>query len=127
VVDTGNYEYQLQMYNSGGERSLLAVVSTDQLQCYVITGGSPVATVSAPGTVPLGSVQKGAGRVAANDFQSARNGAVGTADTSGATPTAPSALHVGHHDGAEQPFGYIRRVAVVSSAVSDANLQVMTT
>jgi hypothetical protein len=128
AVDTGGDEYMVQPWASVNDRApLIGANGSDQTQMFSVVGGSITASPTVAGSVPLATVQKIASRVAENNFRPVRNGTLGTLDSAGAVPATPSVLHIGHNNGASQPFGYIRRIAAIQGAVSDANLQVMTT
>jgi len=65
-----------------------------------------------------------AGRIAENDMQAARNGTLGTADTSAALPTGLSQIEF--NNGGVPTFGYLRRAALWTRALSDSELTAVT-
>jgi hypothetical protein len=94
---------------------------------YFSLSGGALQSNESVGTAAANTVYKFAARFATDSVRGVFAGTLGTADTSATNPATPTVLNVGSsRTGLEQLFGYIRRVAVVSSAVSDANLQVMT-
>lgn len=110
-VDASN---RLIIYNPGGlSGQIVQVSSATQSQ---INAGS----VFGPG-----AVQKAASAVATNDFRFASNGTLGTADTSG---TALSDIGtIRFSTGSAALFGYIRRAALWTRALSDSELQSVST
>lgn len=74
------------------------------------------------------STRKTAGRCSLNSFQVAGNGTLATEDTSGTVPATPNRLVFGNEIGTgTELFGYLRRVAIYSRALTDAELQSLTT
>ncbi len=71
---------------------------------------------------------KMAARFDLNNCNSAINGTLGTNDTSCSLPAAPTQLNVGNfNDGSSSHwFGWIRQIAVLPIALSDAQLQAVT-
>jgi hypothetical protein len=129
LADVGADEYILQPWTSVNDRAPLigANVGLDTTQLYSVAGGVVQALPTVAGAVPLLTVQKIAGRVATDDFRPARNGTLGTLDSSGSVPAMPTALQIGHNTGASQPFGYLRRAAIIPSALTDTQLEEITT
>jgi hypothetical protein len=128
VVDTGNDEYLVHVVNSGTERAFIAVNATDNAVTGQIVTAGNTGTTTSVGTVPVGATRKIAGRIALNDTQVALAGTVGTADTTADLPANPTLLRVGAFDATlRHPFGYIRRIAIIQGAGTDANLVSMTT
>jgi len=127
VVDTGNDEYLVHVVSSGTGRAFIAVNATDNaFASQIVTAGNTGTTTSA-GTVPVGATRKIAGRIALNNTQVALAGTVATADTTADLPANPTLLRVGAFDDTlRHPFGYIRRVAIIQGAGTDANLTAMT-
>lgn len=79
-------------------------------------------TIASPSVV-ANTVHKAAARAATNDIRSVLNATLSTADTLATMPPNPTSI-----DFAASPlFGYLRRFAVINSALSDANLQTVTT
>ncbi len=127
VVDTGNDEYLVHVVNSGTERAFIAVNATDNAVTGQIVTAGNTGTTTSVGTVPVGATRKIAGRIALNNTQVALAGTVGTADATADLPANPTLLRVGAFDDTlRHPFGYIRRVAIVQGAGTDANLTAMT-
>jgi hypothetical protein len=60
-------------------------------------------------------------------MQIARGGTLGSEDTLVTLPATPTVLSVGLRNSSEPLFGYIRRIAVIQGAGTDANLVSMTT
>jgi hypothetical protein len=128
AVDTGGSERVFSVdAGSGANRARLEVNASD---LATITTQAPADNnaVSVAGTLALNTVYKTAGRVATNDVQIARGGTLGTADTAATNPATPTTIRVGDDVALSSPsFGYIRRVAIIQGAGTDANLVSMTT
>lgn len=75
----------------------------------------------------LGVTQKVASRVATNDFQFASNGTLGTPDVSGTALSDIVTARFGGIAGTNATFGYLRRAALWPRALTDAELQAVTT
>lgn len=131
-ADLGAIETAMTVDNNSGvgtERVSLRVNATDLASAVMLSGGTQVADITPAGATTTGVVYKIAGRFALNNVQAAQGGTLGTADTSAALPVgSPVSLRWGSRaDGTQPFFGYIRRAAVFNSALSDANLQTITT
>jgi hypothetical protein len=127
AVDTGTNEFVFVTdNNTSNERAVLRVSAADLGQLLITAGGAAQATIGAT-TLAINTVCKLAGRVNTNSAQLATNGTLGTEDTSVTLPTNPTLLRVGSDQaGAAQAFGYVRRLAVIQGAGTDANLIAMT-
>jgi hypothetical protein len=125
VVDTGGGEYALTVSSGTAANAAVLFVSgaTDVARVTVDTASVRQADITSAATIPLATPRKMAARVATNSVQLALAGVVATEDTVVTAPSVPSVVRFGE----SQPFGYLRRCAVVSSAVNDAGLQAMTT
>jgi hypothetical protein len=77
-------------------------------------------------TVALNTVVKAAARFGTDDFALSVNGQAAETDTSGSVPSARDTIQIGAIPAAAAMFGHIRRIAIVQGAVSNANLQGMT-
>lgn len=129
AVDTGGNEFLLHVDNaSANERAALRVNSSDQLSSITVAGGVQQSGEAVTGALALATTYKGALRVATNDIKSARGGTLSSGDTSATNPSAPSVIRFGSDNApANQPFGYLRRAAIFPRALSDAELQAVTT
>lgn len=127
-TDTGAAEFYLQAFADSNNRVNAIVGATDVAGVLTRTAGATVANPSSV-AAPAGAVYKIAGRIKANDFNTAVNGTLGTQDTVGALPTDPATFQFGSNNGASfaGSGNLIRRVAIFNSALSDANLQTVTT
>ena len=93
---------------------------------YQVTNAT-VSQAAIAGTNPgFGAINKAAFRFAANDFQLAFNGALGTADVSGAVPTV-SQLTFGNSAAATRELnGFVRRVAYFPTSLGNSTMQSLT-
>ena len=129
AVDTGGGE-ALVLVDDGdsSDELLLFLNSSDLVAVQMTTGSASQGSVAVAGAVAVGAVTKAAGRGNTNSFISAKNGTLSAEDTSATLPATPTTLRFGARASASLPsFGYIRRAAIFNSALSDANLQSVTT
>jgi hypothetical protein len=127
AVDTGGTE-SLIAADAGADaaQALLYVHNTDVLRAF-LGNTTTQADVAAGSAISVGVTVKGAARFATDDVNAVRSGTLGTSDTSATVPTNPTILRVGGRvSAANPPFGYIRRIAVIQGAGTDAQLQSMT-
>jgi hypothetical protein len=124
ATDTGAGETYLQLFADADNRAAISVSAGDAIAALSRAGGVQVASI-APGSVATG-IYKVASRVASTNFQAVLDGVLGTPDITGNAPSAPSAWHFGHQNGANFINNKIRRAAAFNSALSDADLQACT-
>jgi hypothetical protein len=94
---------------------------------YSRSGGVAQADMDV-GTSALNTTRKMAGRFATNDFAASLGGAAVVYDTSGSVPATPQNVYFGHEPGGVYIlFGYLRRAALWTRALTDAELQSLTT
>jgi hypothetical protein len=123
AVDTGGFEDLFNLDDGdSSDRAVLYVGTTDLASVDMRTASVSQGPATVAGTVALNTVTKLAGRFQTNDMRPARGGTLGTADTSCTLPAAPTRLVIGN----APSFGYIRRIAAVQGAGTDADLQAMT-
>jgi hypothetical protein len=106
--------------NIGGvtQRSASLYVRNSADQAYLDAGA---------GTANVGATVRQAVRVGANDFASSVGGSAVLTDTSGTVPTMDRIRFGNDVDNTQFMFGYLRRAAIFPSALSDAQLQAITT
>ncbi len=127
--DTGAAEGVFQIdASSRAQRANINVSSSDTLT-VTARGGTNDGDAAVAGAVTVGAITKGAGRVAVDDVQAGRAGSLATADTAASVPTSsPDTVRFGDFGAAAtHGFLYLRRAAVISSALTDAQLQAITT
>lgn len=129
AVDTGTQETQVYVYSTDStERALIHRSSGGFLSVLVTDGGVTQASLSAATTPAVGAVARVAGRVALNDVNVAGGGVLATADTSCTMPAPVTTIRFGSTDaGAFYSFGYLRRAALWPRALTDAELQAVST
>lgn len=125
AVDTGGEEFLVQTRADANNRFALIVASNDTATAVAIAA-STNNNVAVSGSVAINAVTKMAARYALNDVRVYRGATQGGNDTSAALPTDPTEIQF-HSNGSSQPFGYIRRAAIFNSALSDAQLEAITT
>jgi len=132
VVDTDQTgEWPLAVYlNAGGNYAATGIISisSDRPRGVIITSGATQMDATIFTSYPVGSIPKLALRVEANNSLLACAGALGTTDTSVTVPTNPDRIGLGNlgGPGSQTLFGYLRRAAIFNSALSDADLQLVT-
>lgn len=114
--------------SSGNNRALLYGTNggsqASRMYCATANVNQALPTV---GSLTTG-VRKTAGRCSLNSFQVAGNGTLATEDTSGTVPATPNLLVFGKESGTgTELFGYLRRCAIWPRALTDAELQSVTT
>lgn len=129
AVDTGGNEYAFGLDNNSTTDRAMIYVGTTDLPSYIISTGSvSQASLTLGAALAIGSTVKVAGRVGANSGQAARGGSLGTEDTSVTLPATPTHIRFGTRNGGSEPmFGYLRRAAIWNYALTDAQLQAVTT
>jgi hypothetical protein len=128
VVDTGVEEHIFQTdAGSNTDRALLYVRIVDLAAAFATSNNVTQMDVSISGVLAVGAVYQLAARFATDDGNAARDGNLGTVDTSVTVPATPNTVRFGRRIGnTNQPFGYIRRAAIIPRALSDAELQAIT-
>jgi hypothetical protein len=129
AVDTGGFETYFNIDDGSTANRADIYVDTSDLATFRVTAATTQqAGPTVAGSIAVGTVEKVAGRVATNSVNVARNSTLGTEDTSVTLPATPTRITIGLSAGAgAPPFGYIRRVAIIQGAGTDANLVSMTT
>lgn len=113
---------------TASERAILGINPSDLARALVADGGITQADITVAGALAVNTFYKHAGAFATNRVQVCRGGVLGTEDTVATMPATPTALRFGSGEtGINQPFVYIRRAAIFNTALSDANLQAVTT
>jgi len=125
AVDTGGTATILQTRAADNNNRARLNVAGGVAAGLVTASGSAQAQPAVAGALAINTVYKTALRVDTNNVNMARDGTLGTNDTSATLPDAPTLLMLGS-DGSLPLFGYIRRVAVIQGAGTDANLIAMT-
>ncbi len=130
-VETGDVSgpttgYHFQIYDGANQEALIYKTGA-QFWGYVVSGGAAQADQQIGTPVNFVNTNRVAWRVQTDDMRGALNGTLGLADTSGVLPVSAATIAVGSNRGTGQfTFGYIRRIAVFSSALTDAQLQTTT-
>jgi hypothetical protein len=128
AVDTGGTERLHSLDNgSEAENANIGMNASDLFRTAMTTGSVLQAGAPVAGALAIGTIYKGAGRLSLNSVQSALNGTLGTEDTVGNVPATPTSWRVGAgSDGLVVSYGYLRRAAIFNSALTDAQLQAIT-
>lgn len=130
VVDPGAQEVLIRIDDGGTTESVTLVINgtSDLAQIGMNSGGVSQASPTVAGVMVAGTTYKMAGRYATNSVQVCRDGILGVEDTVATAATGLTTIRIGSSSvGINQPHGYLRRLAVFNSALSDANLQTITT
>ena len=127
AVDTGGTETHVQLRFDADNRFNVGINAVDQSFTEAVAAAT-ANNAAVAGEVALNTVTKHAARYGLNSVQVCRSGTLGTADTSAALPTNPTGMSIGAGNaGASATFGYTRRIAVFTTALTDAQLQTVST
>ena len=109
------------------ERAILGINGSDLARAVVVDGGVTQADITVAGALAVNTIYKQAGAVSTNRVQNCLNGTLGTEDTVATMPATPTVLRFGTSEiDGNQPFAYIRRAAIFNTALTDAQLQAIT-
>lgn len=129
--DPGTGECLIQLDDNTASNSVSVRVNSSDVPNAVMNSGGVVSASPVSGaTCPLATRAKIAGRFSSTSVHGAHSGTLYTLeDTSVTLPAAgPSFVRFGYRIGATASFcGYLRRLAIFDSALSDADLQLITT
>jgi hypothetical protein len=127
VADTNLFQRYFQMDDGTTANHVALILNTSELaEAAVRRADAGEAASAVAGAVAVPSSFKHAGRFETNNVIGCRNGTLSTVDTSVTLPTT-TLMRVGANvAGAGSFTGYIRRVAVFNSALSNAQLQTIT-
>jgi hypothetical protein len=127
--DTGAAEGVFQVdASSRAQRANINVSSSDTLS-VTARGGTNDGDAAVTGAISVGAITKGAGRIEVDNVQAARAGSLATADTTVSVPTSsPDTVRFGDiGDTPNYGFFYLRTAAIIPRALTDAQLQGLTT
>ena len=123
-ADSGVFEVNS---GSSNDRALLNVSSSDLMQVYARTSSVDQVNATIAGALAIGTVYKTAARISTNDSRHALGGTLGTQDTSCTNPATPSKIVFGNQNSETLPiYGYLRRAALFTRALTNAELQAIT-
>lgn len=125
---TGVSQEILQLDDStSNERSLLRRNSSGPAIAVSVAGGVTQATPTSAANMNVGTTYKLAARFATDSVRLALSAVLATEDTSATNPASPNTIRFGTAVGGGSPaYGYIRRAAIFSRALSDGELQALT-
>jgi hypothetical protein len=128
AVDTGANE-SLVYVDDGSTNNFTRIIvsNADVLVASMNSGGASQGSSSSAATIPAGSTVKGSARFNTNSIRSCLAGTLATEDTVATLAATPTTIYIGNDRSGQACFNYIRRWAVFNSALSDANLQTVTT
>lgn len=127
AADTGTSEDFFYMQSSSGNLSGLYINSSDAAAAYMESGSVIQATAAVSGAVGVSTPFALAARFNTNDVRACRDGTLGTNDTSATLPVGnPASLFFGYAGGSQSDPMYLRRIAIWTSAFTDAQLQTQT-
>jgi hypothetical protein len=106
----------------------MTVVTGGQASGVIVASSSTQASGATSNVLAVGAVHKIALRVASNNSRIVADASLGFNDTSVNLPAAPTTARFGLYSNSFNPsFQYIRRAAIFSTALTDAQLQAITT
>jgi hypothetical protein len=126
---TGVSQDILQLDDStSNERALLRRNSAGPASAKSVAGGVTQATPPSAANMNVGTAYKLAARFAIDSVRLALSAVLATEDTSATNPATPNTIRFGTAVGGGSPaYGYLRRLAIYSRALTDAELQAVTT
>jgi hypothetical protein len=113
--------------NSTAERWLLTVNTSTIPALSVTSSSNTQAAIAIGSAVTSTEIIKLAGAAKQDDFQAARGGTLGTADTSGAMPSSIARLQIGRRQSVGIFNGHIRKIAYWPKRLTNTLLQQLTT
>ena len=129
VLATSNARiFTIGVANTNSTRLSLSSTNLVRGQVDSVSGGGAQMDATIAGAVVVGTTYKTALRAAANNSRHVKNGTLGTLDSSVTVPSTPTSIVIGNDfTGSEAAFSYLRRAAIYSRALTDAELQSLTT
>lgn len=125
-IGTANYPTFATITDSTGNQRVMLQggLTSAQVETIVKSDG---ATVASPQSTLNTTASKVGFRSDTNNFASVVNGGTVSTDTSGPIPASASTLHIGQNQNSQyQVNGNIKRIALYGEALSDTNLQALT-
>lgn len=127
-ADTGGASGLLRVDNAtNNERAFIYVNGSDLAQAVSSAGGVDQASPTVAGAIALNTVTQIAARFNTNSVRIARDRILGTEDVTATNPSSISKIEIGTTNGSSPLYGYLRRAAIFSRALSDGELQALTT
>ena len=128
-LDKATDEFWVQVDDgTSTNRVVIEVNPSDKLEVAMTTGGAGQGSSTSAASVAVGATSKAAARLATNSIASALNGTLSPEDTTATTPSGPANLRIGsNQSGQAQPMYPISRIRIFNRALSDAQLQSLTT
>jgi len=125
---TNRIVFQAHVSGSDANRAMLRIATNRTTRAVQTASGSEVAAVNPGVAITTGTAAKIAGRFQLDNVNNAVNGTTGTADTSAAAPSNPTMFSFGVPDASTDfAWSYLMQIAVIPSALTDAQLQAITT
>jgi hypothetical protein len=127
-LDKATDEFWAQIDDgTSGNRVVMQVTPSDKLEAAMTTGGAGQGSSTSAASVTVGATSKAAARFATNSIEVALNGTLSPEDTTATTPSGPANLRIGsNQSGQAQPMYPISRIRIYNRALSDAQLQSLT-
>jgi hypothetical protein len=125
-IGTANYPTFATITDSTGNQRVMVQGSATSsiVETYVKSDGTQVAN---PQSTLNTTASKVGFRSDTNNFATVVNGGTVATDTSGPIPASASTLHIGQNQNSQyQVNGNIKRIAIYNEALSDTNLQALT-
>ena len=109
------------------ERVLLGINGSTVARTLVVDDNVIGADVTIAGTIRVNTIYQHAGVFSADRVQGCINGTLGVEDTAATMPATPTAIRFGASEIAtNNAYAYFRRAAIFNTALSDAQLQAIT-
>jgi hypothetical protein len=125
---SGASQNVIAVNDASGDLNLLYAVPGTGARTYVENSGATQAFLTITTTFAANTIYKIASRAGADDFRVAFNGTLSSADTSGLAPATPTRVGFGNEfSGSNRLFGYLRNAAIIPGALTNEQLQEITT
>lgn len=127
--DSGLTEILAQL-DAGSENdvSLISVGTSDKAAAAMTAGGVAQGSSVSAASVAAGSTAKIAARFGANTIRAALGGTLAAEDTTATTPATATTLRIGSNSvGANQPAGYISRIAIYTRGLPNVEMETEST
>lgn len=124
--DAGSAQIITQVDAGSNSQRAYLLVNASDLFAAAAAGGSTTGNTSVSGATTPGVAYVGAMRALTDDFVAARDGALSVVDANFGYPTTATTLRIGGESGGAYLNGTISRIRIYNRALSDAQLQSLT-
>lgn len=125
-TDASSFYRVFSLNTFGNETTVYHRNTNNFIRLFQLNSGATQADLTL-GTGDIGGIQKAAGSFGTDNIRGSLNGAAVASDLSATMPSSPTVATFGiNANNQEQLDGYLRRAAIFSTALTDAQLQAIT-